>query len=187
MPIIPVHEDPLKTEERRRRLQKQDAIRKLEALEKSGVALARHVFFVPGWAGEEGQAWTGYAAPVLAGHVAVKHWIERVVKNTERVTYISYLEFSKKESAASKSFLDFAELLKARVRARVSGDEPIDLVGHSMGGLDIIAAITQGPDALTRVEHAVAVASPLRGIAYSRFVKRVDELLSGKERDIMEV
>lgn len=179
MPIIPVAEDPHKAEQKRRELQKQKAIERLEFLAGKGVALKRHVFFVPGWAGEHGKAWTGYDKPVLKGHGSIKSWIDRIVRNPERVTYVSYLEFSDKESEASKSFFDFAELLKARVRAHAAPDEPVDLIGHSMGGLDILAAITQGKDALTNVENCVAVASPLQGIVYSQFVKLADQLLPG--------
>lgn len=179
MPIIPQPIDPVKEESAKRRRQKEQALAQLGSLAGQSISLKRHVFFVPGWAGEEGQAWKGYDKPVLKGHASVKSWIDRIVRNPERVTYVSYLEFSDKESEASKSFFDFAEILKARVRAHAATDEPVDLIGHSMGGLDILAAITQGKDALSNVENCVAVASPLRGIVYSRFVRLADRLLPG--------
>ena len=179
MPIIPVAADPVREEVAKRERQKQRALEKLESLARKGIALKRHVFFVPGWAGEHGKAWTGYDGKLLKGHASVKSWVEKIVRNPERVTYVNYLEFSDKESSVSKSFLDFGELLKAKVRGKATEALPIDLIGHSMGGLDILAAITQGKDALTNVENCVAVASPLRGIVYSQFVKFADDLLPG--------
>lgn len=177
MPIIPEPIDPVQEELAKRSRQKEQALAKLDSLVGQGLALKRHVFFVPGWAGEEGQAWKGYDKPVLKGHAPVKEWIDKLVRNPDKVTYVSYLDFSPQESAKSKSFLDFAEILKARVRAQARADEPVDLIGHSMGGLDIVAAITQGSDALANVQNCVTVASPLKGIAYDKFVKEVDRLL----------
>jgi len=178
MPVISPTADPAQEERRKRERQKQRVLETLQSLAGRGVALKRHVFFVPGWAGEEGKAWTGYDGKVLPGHGPVKSWIDRIVRNPDKVTYISYVDFSEAESRNSKSFLEFAELLKARVRAKVdSPGDSIDLIGHSMGGLDIVAAITQGRDPLTNVEYCVTVASPLMGVAYARFVKAVDRLL----------
>jgi len=177
MPIIPEPADPVQEESAKRRRQKEQALAKLNSLVGKSLSLKRHVMFVPGWAGEEGQAWRGYDQPVLKGHAPIKEWIDKIVKDSGKVTYVKYLDFSPQESSASKSFLDFAELLKAKVRKEVASDEPIDLIGHSMGGLDIAAAITQGDDALTNVQNCVTVASPLKGIAYDKFVKKVDELL----------
>lgn len=177
MPIVPEPIDPVQEESLKRKRQKEQALAKLASLAAQGVALRRRLFFVPGWSGEEGQAWKGYGKSLLKGHASVKEWIDKLVRNRDQVTYVSYLSFSPKESANAKSFLDFAEILKAKVRAKAKPDEPIDVIGHSMGGLDIVAAITQGRDALTNVQNCVTVASPFRGIAYSKFVKDVDRLL----------
>jgi triacylglycerol esterase/lipase EstA (alpha/beta hydrolase family) len=177
MPIIPEPVDPVKEEAAKRRRQKERALARLSSLAGKGVSLKRHAFFVPGWAGEEGKAWRGYDKPVLKGHGSIKNWIDRIVRTPDKVTYVSYVEFSEKESQVSRSFFEFAELLKARVRAEIKPDEAIDLIGHSMGGLDMVAAITQGKDPLLNVVNCVTVASPLQGIPYAGFVKRVDELL----------
>ncbi|GEM_PF-1656971 len=179
MPIIPQLIDPVKEESAKRQRQKEQALAKLGSLAGQSISLKRHVFFVPGWAGEEGQAWKGYDKPVLKGHGSIKSWMDKIVKNPDKVTYVSYLNFSQQESANSRSFFDFAEILKARVRTHAAMDEPVDLIGHSMGGLDILAAITQGKDALRNVENCVAVASPLRGIVYSQFVRLADQLFPG--------
>lgn len=178
MPIISPAADPVQEERRRRERQKQRALDTLQSLAGQGVSLKRHVFFVPGWAGEEGKAWKGYDGKVLRGHGPVKAWIDRIVRNPDKVTYIRYVDFSEEESRNSRSFLEFADIVKARVREKVvSAAEPIDLIGHSMGGLDIVAAITQGRDPLANVENCVTVASPLMGVAYARFVRAVDQLL----------
>lgn len=145
MPILPIAEDPHKAEQRKREQQKQRALEKLSSLAGQGASLKRHVFFVPGWTGEEGKAWKEPYPKLLKGHGPVKSWIEKIVQNPDRVTYVSYVDFSSQESKNSRSFLDFGELLKARVRSKIAGSqEPVDLIGHSMGGLDILAAITQG-------------------------------------------
>lgn len=178
MPIIPLATDPVQEERRKRERQKERALDKLRSLAGQGITLKRPVFFVPGWTGEEGKAWKGYDAKVLPGHGPVRAWIDRIIRKPDRTSRISYIIFSKEESRNSKSFLDFAEILKARVRGKVaSQDEPIDLIGHSMGGLDIVAAITQGQDPLLNVNNCVTVASPLRGVAYARFIKELDKLL----------
>lgn len=177
MPIIPVAADPVREEAAKRERQKQRALEKLNSLAGKGVSLNRQVFFVPGWTGEEGKAWKEPYPKLLKGHGPIKNWIDRIVRNPDRVTYVSYLDFSVEESKASASFLDFGELLKKKVRSKLASDEPIDLIGHSMGGLDIVAAITQGNDALMNVENCVTVASPLKGVPYGRFVEQVDKLL----------
>ena len=74
MPIIPEPLDSVKEELVRRQRQKEQALARLDSLAGAGLALTRHVFFVPGWAGEEGQAWKGYDKPVLQGHASVKEW-----------------------------------------------------------------------------------------------------------------
>lgn len=177
MPIIPEPTDPVREESAKRQRHKQQALDKLTALAGQGLALKRHIFFVPGWTGEEGKAWKEPYPTLLVGHRPIKAWIDRIARNPDRVTYVNYLDFSVQESMASRSFFEFGEMLKKKVRAQVSDHDAIDLIGHSMGGLDIVAAITQGDDALTNVENCVSVASPLRGVAYARFVKEVDRLL----------
>ncbi len=178
MPIIPGSVDPMQEESAERRRKKEQALATLNSLAGRGISLKRHVFFVPGWAGEEGKAWKEPYPKLLKGHGPIKYWIDRIVRNPDRVTYVSYVDFLLQESKNSRSFLDFGELLKARVKSKIAASqEPVDLIGHSMGGLDILAAITQGEDALTSVENCVTVASPLQGVAYGRFIDELDKLL----------
>lgn len=99
------------------------------------------------------------------------------MRNPSRVTFISYLTFTTKESRACEDFFAFAELLKDKIRQAIEPGEPMDLVGHSMGGLDAIAAITRGDDPLAGAVNCVAVGSPLQGFSYGKILKRLDKLI----------
>ena len=176
-PIVPVPVDPVREAEASRQAAKRQALRELEALEVQQLHLSRPVLFVPGWAGEEGMCWMAPYDGLLTGHAPAKAWVERIVSQADRRQFVRFLTFSLAESKASESFLEFATLLKAKIRAAVPSGSPIDLVCHSMGSLDAIAAITQPPDPLDGVTNLVAVASPLQGIVYGKLVKPIDELL----------
>lgn len=178
-PIIGVSTDPVKEEQAKREAEKKQALAELEVLSNQKMTLQRPVFFVPGWAGEEGKCWTGYTK-VLKDHQSVKFWINRIVCEPSRSDFVSYLKFTRKESLSCPTFLEFAELLKAKVREAVSPSEPIDLIGHSMGGLDIIAGLTLGDAPLENpVVNGVAVGSPLQGIFYGKLVPKLRKLLPG--------
>ena len=49
--------------------------------------------------------------------------------------------------------------------------DKVDLVGHSQGGLDILAALDQGED---RVERVVTLATPWKGAAVASVARRFD-------------
>jgi len=67
------------------------------------------------------------------------------VKNPKLVNYVT---FTDAQSRSCSSFLDFADILKAKVLRKVSKRQGFDLVGHSMGGLDAVAAIVDDKDPL---------------------------------------
>ena len=176
--VVPTPGDPLAAEAAKRALEKQRALKALKAWAKKGITLTRHVFFVPGWAGEEGCCWTAAYPHVLDGHQPIKYWVERIVRNPQLVRFVSYVQFTEQESAACPTFLQFADLLKTKIRYEAPADAPLDLVGHSMGGLDIIGALVNGGDYLRHpVVNAVTVGSPLRGVPYGNLVYRIRELL----------
>ncbi len=106
------------------------------------------MFFVPGWTDNAGHCWD-----------PLKKLVPQILTNPSHVTFINF----EAESKNCQSFLDFGEYLKKKVKALVRGVEKYDLVGHSMGGLDIRAAITQGKDALTSCSTCITVATPHRG------------------------
>ncbi len=178
-PVIGVSTDPVQEERAKREAEKKQALAELEAWSNQKLTLERPVFFVPGWAGEEGKCWTGYTK-VLKSHQSVKFWINRIVCEPSRSQFVHYLNFTRKESLSCPTFLEFAELLKARVYEKVSPSEPLDLIGHSMGGLDIIATLTLGDEPLKNpVVNCVAVGSPLQGIFYGKLIPKLRKLLPG--------
>lgn len=126
--------------------------------------LKRDVFFVHGWSDEANVGWT-YPYVETSDEdrnpnwkYSIKDWIDEKVINKERAHYIKLVKDEQKikierdkrgkisvdidgdETYYYESFFEFAELLKEKVESVRTTDE-IDLVGHSMGGLDAVAAI----------------------------------------------
>ncbi len=87
------------------------------------------------------------------------------------------------ESIKCKSFLDFGEVLKLKIRKRIGTEQKFDAVGHSMGGLDIRASITQGNDPLLSCSKCITVATPhwgdnFGGIRYSASKSVIKDLIN---------
>jgi pimeloyl-ACP methyl ester carboxylesterase len=169
--------DPVRAEAQRRRKQKQQALADLNQLAQQGIRLKRHVFFIPGWAGDEGHSWTRPYDNLLKNHHPMKEWARRIARTSGGGKPAKFLSFTLAESKACPTFYEFAQLLKRKILKNIPEGQPMDLVGHSMGGLDIIAAITEGPRPLRNVVNAIAVGSPLQGVFYGHLVRRVDTLL----------
>jgi hypothetical protein len=151
-----------------RRREVEAARQYLAGLEQNKVTLPRPVFFVPGWTDERGEAWL---VPYRSGYVTMKEWIQRTVKNPEIALFVT---FSDAESRQCRSFLDFARLVIQRVKDRIGLKTPCDVVGHSMGGLDLRAAISLHELPLQSVQHFITVGTPHRGTQWgdiSRFRK----------------
>jgi len=142
-------------EERKR--QKQNALDKLNELAKSKICLKRPVFFVPGWTDEECVCWK---SAYLKNYVSIKEWISAIAENSEIANYVT---FSEKETKASNSFLDLGDVLKTKVWDKIGDKKEFDLVGHSMGGLDSVAAITDNVEPLNNVYNLITVATPHLG------------------------
>ncbi len=128
------------------------ALSKLNVLKQNKIHLERLVFFVPGWT-DESCAW--WQEPHDSNQ-SIKQWLSQVADNPELAQYVDFTQ----ETKQCKSFLDFGEVLRNKVWAAIGKDQPFDLVGHSMGGLDIRAAITQGSDPLLKCNFCVTVATP---------------------------
>jgi pimeloyl-ACP methyl ester carboxylesterase len=109
-------------------------------------------------------------------HAPAKAWVERIFPESEVQRLIRFVTFSLAESQACPSFREFGSVLKAKIRAVVPPGSPIDLVCHSMGSLDAMAAILQDPDPLRPVVNLICAASPIQGIFYGLFVPAVDAL-----------
>jgi pimeloyl-ACP methyl ester carboxylesterase len=142
---------PDATEERRIAIAK--AAKELEGIAQQGLKLKRPVFFVPGWTGEDSSTWL---KPNTSRNIAPKIWIDRIFRNAaDYVTYVDFVE----ESPRCHSFFDFGSVVTKKIGKR----RPCDCVGHSMGGLDIAAAIALCEPPLLDVRRFVTFGSPLRG------------------------
>lgn len=142
-------------EERKR--QRENALKELEELSRNKIELKRPVFFVPGWTDEGCVCWkTSYQK----GYIPTKNWISKTVKNDDLANYVT---FSDKETKACSSFLDFGDILKMKIWDAIGDKKQFDLIGHSMGGLDSAAAITDNIEPLNNVYNLITVATPHQG------------------------
>ncbi|MDD5109415.1 MAG: hypothetical protein PHC29_07980 [Candidatus Omnitrophica bacterium] len=143
-------------------LKKTEVRNKLRKFKDNKIRLERDVFFVPGWTDQANICWT---EPYMESGIdrragweyTVKDW-ECIVENPEKMHYLQLVEdenainiirnkegkvkkveFKSDPSYGYSNFFQFAELVKNKIRA--SGAKEFDLVGHSMGGLDIISAV----------------------------------------------
>ncbi len=135
---------------------------KRERLRKLKIRLKKDIFFVPGWTDQACICWTepyveSGADRRKGWEYTVKDW-EYIIENPEKMHYIQLVEnedsiniirdeqgkikkveFKSDPSYEYTNFFQFAELVKSKIRA--TGAREFDLVGHSMGGLDIISAV----------------------------------------------
>lgn len=194
-----------------------EARKELREFRNKKITLKRDVFFVPGWTDEGCICWTEpyieSGEDKLAGwEYTVADW-EYLIENPQRMHYIRLVrkekaisiirdrrgkikkvEFQSDPSYNYTNFFQFAELLKAKIREEIGKRDKnqIDLVGHSMGGLDVIAAITLKPsddypeikkfiktEPLDNVGLAITVSTPYKGSLPSDMVKhsRLHEIL----------
>ena len=148
--------NPVTELQQQRQDERQQAVAQLEALAQHPPTLQRPVFFVPGWTDEQNRCWT---SPYRSGDVTINTLLARTMRNPTSARYVT---FTQRQSQRSTSFLDFGRLLKRRI-VKAIGDAPCDLVGHSMGGLDAIAAMLDDARPRLRVTNLVTVATPHQG------------------------
>ena len=149
--------NPVLEMQAQRQQERARAVKKLEELAQQHVALQRPVFFVPGWTDEANVCWT---SAYRKGDVPIKDTLARMAANADLAAYVTFTE---QQSKQCKSFFDFGELLKQTIREAIGPKAPCDLVGHSMGGLDAIAAILDDAPPLLQVVNLVTVATPHQG------------------------
>jgi pimeloyl-ACP methyl ester carboxylesterase len=91
--------------------------------------------------------------------------LNNVATNPLNVTYINFEAVTNQ----CKSFLDFGQFLKQMIWDKIGKNQPFDLVGHSMGGLDIRAAIALGENPLLNCRCCISVAVPQQGDHFGGF------------------
>lgn len=108
------------------------ARKELDRLRAAPVTLTRPVYFVPGWRDEQGACWA-----------RMEQWIPLVVANYR--THVSFVEFvgpGGEPLPPWEDFLDFGDDLAELVHKDVAGTGgAVDLVCHSMGGLDAVTSV----------------------------------------------
>jgi len=168
MPIVPEPVDPVQEESAKRKRQKEQALAQLDSLAGQGLALKRPVFFVPGWTDESAAAWL---SPYTPRNTTTKTWIDRIFRNAaEYAVYVTFLD----ESPRCHSFCDFGPFVIGKIGER----QPCDCVGHSMGGLDIAAAVALCDPPLQNVQNFVTFGSPLRGTEWGEVKYKLGGLSS---------
>ena len=145
---------------------------KLEALERcynelesykiAKLKLQYTTFFIPGWTGENCAAWKDPYDKIPEKYKAyykpAKYWIGEIIENKDDAHFVNLQEESKK----SNSFIELGKQLKNRLFDLVK-DSPINLVGHSMGGLDIRAAVIDTDSPKLNVKNVLTVGTPNNG------------------------
>lgn len=137
-----------------RKKQKQIALNKLKEVLQNKIKLQRPVFFVPGWTDESCANWTAS----YKNSPPIKEWFEKISNNCELVNYVTFTE---EESTHCNSFIDFGLILKNKVESVIGCQKEFDIIGHSMGGLDIRVAIALHN--LNRTYNCITVATPHKG------------------------
>lgn len=183
--------------------------------------LERDVFFVHGWGDESNVCWTEPYTEMGDERdknwaYTIKEWIEdkgKITNACEKVHYIKLMEDEKnaiikrdkygrvesvditKDSTSNyENFFQFAELLKEKIDKIRQTDE-IDIVCHSMGGLDAVTAIAVDADDdnadfikspyLKDVNMLITVSTPHRGSPFAFLSdKKIVEIVMGFSKNI---
>ncbi|MDD5702634.1 MAG: hypothetical protein PHU23_11370 [Dehalococcoidales bacterium] len=170
-------EGPVQDIQRLRAEQKKKALEEIDQFAGDKITLKRDIFFVPGWTGEEGDCWLKPYPKRLKGHISVKECLEKILNDPRAaIRKAHYITFSETESKSAESFMRFGEILKQKIIDEIGKNSEFDIVGHSMGGLDIVAAITQGSDYLKNVKNCITIASPLQGVALAPLLPKLKKL-----------
>jgi len=148
----------------------------LKSYQKKKLKFLYPTFFVPGWTSENCATWKYPYTPNKPNKFYETHyskyyrpmldWINEVVDNKNDAHYIT---FSEQETSKSFDFVSLGKHLKNKV-AELTKDSPVNLVGHSMGGLDIRAAILDNERPKLNIKNVITVGTPNNGESESWFL-----------------
>ena len=148
----------------------------LESYKSKKLKLLYPTFFVPDWTSETCATWKYPYAPKKPNKLYETHygkyyrpilgWINDVVDNKG---YVHYVTFSEQETSTSFDFVSLGKYLKNQI-VGLAKNSPVNLVGHSMGGLDIRAAILDNEEPKLSVKNVITVGTPNNGVAESWFL-----------------
>jgi predicted alpha/beta hydrolase family esterase len=144
------------------------ALAELEGYKTKKLMFEFPTFFVPGWTGEDSSCWL--KSNEKSGYTPLKEWIDGVTVNPEQANYV---KFTDEESKNCESFLDFGKLLKKKIWEVIKKSGPVNLVGHSMGGLDITAAVIDIMKPVLKVNKCITIGTPHQGASGSKLLAKV--------------
>ncbi len=172
--------DPVE-ELRRQKLEKlEKCFAELESYKKNKLKLQYPAFFVPELAGEDCSAWMKPYKNIPKRYKKyyrpAKYWVDEIIENKEQAHYVIFAE---EESENSASFLELGKYLKKELVDLAQGD-PINLVGHSMGGLDIRSAILDNEKPTLNIKNVITVGTPNNGTVEAgllrfKFIQKIAE------------
>jgi len=164
---------------RRERLEKLErCFQELKSYEFNKLKFQYPTFFVPGWTSEDCSAWkepyNTISKKYKTYYRPIHQWVDEIIEDKGNAFYITFTE---DESANSLDFIQLGRCLKKKI-INVVGDSPVNLVGHSMGGLDIRAAILDDDEPKIRVKNVITVGTPNNGTGEAglfiiSFIKRL--------------
>lgn len=152
--------------------QKKLALEELQELKRKKLTISRYVFFVPGWSSESCGAWL---EPYTPENISMRQWMESIVTNWQEKVH--FVTFTTEESKKCRSFIDFGNILKERILPCIKDENyRFDLIGHSMGGLDISAAVINDFIPADRVKNMMTLGSPFHGAEWGQMMKDFSKL-----------
>ena len=139
----------------------------LESYKQNKLRLQHPTFFVPGWTSEDCAAWKEPYKKIPPKYKRyyrpAKQWIDKITVNKEKAHFV---EFTNDETKNSPSFLELGKYLKRKI-IQVAGSQPVNLIGHSMGGLDIRSAIIDDDEPILNIKNVITVGTPNNGTVES--------------------
>lgn len=169
--IDDTHLDDLTQEKEKKLKELEQCYIELSSHKKNKLILEYPTFFVPGWTGENSATWLQpyeikksnkfYEPKYSKFYRPIFDWINEIVENSKDAHPVMFTE---EETSKSLDFIALGKYLKRKIFEIVK-NAPINLVGHSMGGLDIRAAILDDDKYTLNVKTVITLGTPHNGTA----------------------